>query len=75
MAIYKGFIFDGINSLDYGIYITGEAVYNAPERDVEMISIPGRNGEFALDNGRFNNIRLHITRGLSDKTSPTSRKK
>lgn len=56
MAIFKALTFDGINSLDYGIYITGEAVYNAPERAAEMITIPGKNGSFALDQGYFENI-------------------
>ena len=55
---YHGFIFDGENSRDYGVYITEPAVFNAPERDVELISVPGRNGEYALDRGRFNNITV-----------------
>ena len=50
--------FGGVNSADFGIYISGEGVFNAPKRDVEMITIPGRNGEFALDNGRFENIEV-----------------
>lgn len=58
MAIFKSLTFDGINSLDYGIYITGEAVYNAPERAVEMVTIPGRNGALAIDQGRFENIEV-----------------
>lgn len=58
MAIFKALEFDGVNSLDYGIYITGEAVYNAPERAVEMINIPGKNGALALDQGRFENIEV-----------------
>lgn len=53
---FKGLTFDGASSLAYGVQIFGEGVFNAPERDVEMITIPGRNGTFALDNGRFNNI-------------------
>ena len=57
-AIYKSFSFDNTSSRTYGVYITGEAVYNAPERDVEIITIPGRNGAFALDNGRFENIEV-----------------
>ena len=57
-ALFKGFTFDGIDSKKYGVYITGEAVYNAPERDVEVISIPGRNGAYLLDNGRFSNITV-----------------
>lgn len=61
---YKGFIFDGVDSRDYGIYITDGSVFGAPERDVEMIEIPGRNGAFALDKGRFNNIEVTYSVGL-----------
>ena len=57
MAI-NSIIFGGVNSADYGIYISGEGVFNAPKRDVEMVAIPGRNGEFALDKGRFENIEV-----------------
>lgn len=57
MAV-NSIIFGGVNSADYGIYISGEGVFNAPKRDVEMISIPGRNGAFALDKGRFENIEV-----------------
>lgn len=62
--IFKGFELDGESSKDYGVYITGEAVYNAPERDVEMISIPGRSGAFALDRGRFENIEVTYPAGI-----------
>ena len=62
--IYKALTFDGASSRTYGVYITGEAVYNAPERDVEMISIPGRNGAFALDRGRFQNITVTYPAGI-----------
>ena len=59
MAVMRNSItFGGVNSADYGIYIGGEGVFNAPERDVEMVSIPGRNGSFALDKGRFENITV-----------------
>lgn len=63
-SIYKGLVFDDIDSRDYGIYITGEAVFNSPERDVEMIEIPGRNGTYALDKGRFHNIEVTYPAGL-----------
>lgn len=71
MGIIKGFTFDGVKSLDYNIGITGSAVYNAPTRDVEMISIPGRDGEYALDHGRFNNIEITYPSGYGD-TSQTN---
>lgn len=67
-AIYKALKFDGVSSRTYGVYITGEAVYNAPERDVEMITIPGRNGSFALDNGRFENITVTYPAGIFAET-------
>ena len=67
-AIYKSLIFDGEDSRNYGVYITGEAVYNAPARDVEMVSIPGRNGSFALDKGRFQNIEVSYPAGIFAET-------
>ena len=62
--IFKALEFDGESSKQYGVYITGEAVYNAPERQVEMIAIPGRNGAYALDKGRFENIEVSYPAGI-----------
>ena len=53
---FKALEFDGETSTDYGVQILGEGVFNAPKREVQMISIPGRNGAYALDKGRFENI-------------------
>lgn len=50
--------FNGINSGTHGVYISGESVFNAPERAVEMVTIPGRNGYLAMDQGRFENINV-----------------
>lgn len=66
--LYKGLVFDGVDSRDYGIYITGDAVFNSPERDVEMIEIPGRNGAYALDKGRFGNIEVSYPAGIFGDT-------
>ena len=55
---YGKIIFGGVDSSDYGIYINGEGTYNAPERDVELVNVPGRNGAIALDQGRYNNIKV-----------------
>ena len=51
-------IFDGINSADYGVWISGDNVFASPSRDVEYVSVPGRNGDLIIDNGKWNNIRL-----------------
>ena len=48
--------FGNVNSADYGIYISGEGVFDAPKRAVEMVNIPGRNGALAIDQGYYENI-------------------
>lgn len=73
--IFKSVTVGGVNSLDYGVYITGEAVYNAPERRVEFISIPGRNGDLILDGGVFENIEVKYPAGtFGDDQSDFSEK-
>lgn len=56
--ILRSFYIDGESSADYGLLITGEAVYNAPAYDYEFVTIPGRSGDLILDNGRFENITV-----------------
>ena len=63
IGIFNSLIFGGIDSADYGIYITGQAVFNAPERAVEMVKVPGRNGAIALDLGRWENIEVSYPAG------------
>lgn len=55
---YGKLIFGDVDSSDYGIYISGEGVYNAPERAVEFVTIPGRNGTLEIDQGRYENIEV-----------------
>lgn len=61
--IFNTLTYGGINSGDYGIYITGEAVYNAPEKNVTVISVPGRNGDIVIDKGNFANIDVKYKAG------------
>lgn len=56
--ILRSFYIDGESSSDYGLLITGEAVWNAAAYDYEFVSIPGRSGDLILDNGRFQNITV-----------------
>lgn len=53
---YNGFVFDGVDSKRYGVYVSEVSVFDAPERDVELIEIPGRDGAYVLDKKRFKNI-------------------
>ena len=54
----RTFTFGGTSSSTYSMFITEAATYNVPERAVEMVSIPGRNGAFAHDLGRFENVEV-----------------
>ena len=50
--------FGGIDSSTYGVYISGSDTFSAPERDVQYVQVPGRNGDLIIDNGRWNNITV-----------------
>lgn len=53
-----GFTYNGESSKTYGVYITDGAFYSAPVRDTTRVEIPGRNGAFLQDHGRFKNIQV-----------------
>lgn len=55
---WEYFTFDGIKSCDYGVWISGEGTFVAPERDVEIVQVPGRDGTLTIDNGRYKNIQI-----------------
>ena len=63
--------FNNINSLQYGVYISGTGAFNAPSRDREMIEVPGRNGDIINDRGRYRNIEVtypaFIIKDFADK--------
>jgi phage-related protein len=76
MAVeWRHLIFGDVDSANYGIYISGDGVYNAPERDVEFVSVPGRNGDIAMDQGRYNNITVTYPAGTFAKTQEEFREK
>ena len=67
---FKGLTFDGVSSKTYGVQILGKGVFNAPKRDVQMITIPGRSGDYALDKGRFENVEVTYPANLiADNTA------
>lgn len=57
-VVYEYLTFDGTSSRDFEVWISGNGTFDAPERDVESIAIPGRNGDLHIDNGRFRNIPI-----------------
>ncbi len=52
------FIFDEEDSRNYGVYISGQAVFDAPARRGEQIQIPGRSGNLHLDGNSFEDFTL-----------------
>lgn len=61
--VFNSLTFGEINSLDYGIYVSGPGVYDAPTRDIEFVSVPGRDGAIEVDKGHWNNIEVRYTAG------------
>lgn len=52
----KDLVISGTNLSDFGVVISGEGTYNAAAREVENISVAGRNGDMIYDLGRYKNI-------------------
>lgn len=63
------FVFNGHSSADFDLYINGGETYNFPERDVELLEIPGRSGALTVDNGRYKNVTLPYKVGLFGHTT------
>lgn len=59
-AVNQGqFIFDDVDSQDYGVYITGENAYNAAKKRDEEVIIPGRNGTLTYNEADvFDDVEL-----------------
>lgn len=56
--IAKSFTFGGKNCRSCGVVCSGSGTFGAPERDVTMVEVPGRNGALVIDNGRWKNIQV-----------------
>ena len=55
MAVANTFTFGGVITTTYNVLVEGPGDYSGAKKAVEMISIPGRDGAFALDKGYFEN--------------------
>lgn len=58
MGSLNYFEYNGARSLDYGVIISSPVVTDAPRRDAENITIPGRSGTLTLSNNRFDDISV-----------------
>lgn len=46
-------IIDGKDSRDFNLYISGDGTYLSPEKNVEEVTIPGRNGTLLFEEGTY----------------------
>lgn len=63
--------FAGRSTNEFGIWISGEGTYGAPERNVQTQEVAGRNGNLLFDMGNFRNITLKYPAAI--KTDMPSR--
>lgn len=59
-------IFNGVSSLDLGIQVEYFPKYVIPERDYEVVSVPGRNGDLFIDKGSYKNVKQPYDIAIAD---------
>lgn len=42
----------------YGVYVLGRGTYGAPEKDLELVHVPGRSGDVVIDHGCYRNVQV-----------------
>lgn len=52
------FTLDGVDSRNFGVYISGQGTFSAPARAYEMLPVPGKNGDLVGTETRFENGEL-----------------
>lgn len=58
------FIYNGMNSRDYGLRISGEDTWTRPQPDVTRIEVPGRNGDLIQLGKRYQNLDITYHCGI-----------
>ena len=54
-------VFDGKSLADFKLYCSGDKTFSAPQRNVDLITIPGRNGSLVRDKDTFANITVEYS--------------
>ena len=58
------FIYNGMNSRDYGLTVSGEDTWTRPQPDVTRIAVPGRNGDLIQLGNRYKNLDIKYHCGI-----------
>lgn len=49
-------VFGNVDLSDYNAFAVYCNIFERPERDISVVSVPGRNGDLIFDNGRYKNV-------------------
>ena len=55
------FTFDNQTASSFGLYVAEKDIWSAPQYDQQLVSVPGRNGDVIIDNGRYQNLDVSYT--------------
>ena len=58
------FIYNGRNSADFTLVLSGEDTWKKPLPDIERMQIQGRNGDLLLSNKRYGNVEIKYHVGI-----------
>ena len=58
MGVKDFFVFDGVDSKEFGAVVSGNKTFDIPERDEKKVEVAGRNGDLTFDNGRWKNVPI-----------------
>lgn len=67
------FYLDGVSCAECGIVLQKPITFSSAKPDVEMISIPGRNGDLCFSNGSFSNVQGTATCYALDDRNVTNK--
>ena len=55
------FSYNNQSSANFGLIVADKDIYSSPAYDQQFVSVPGRNGDVVIDNGRYNNVDVSYT--------------
>ena len=63
------FFYNDRSSLDFNTFISGEHTWDTPSKDIEVITVPGRNGTLSISNERYENVPITYKCFIADDFS------
>lgn len=61
-------IFNGRSSADYGIFVEEPPNHAWPEKDYDVVHVPGRSGDLLFDNGSYKNVSREYKIAVGSRT-------